>query len=315
METHHVAPGCCVLALLLICAVGADEGGRNVTVTFDDLPATASTADAGSLTRLNQKLLASVQKYRIPAVGFVNEGKLFEGGSSVDVEARSHILEMWLDAGLELGNHTYSHGDLNRMPLEAFQADVMRGEIVTRPLMKKRGRELRYFRHPFLRVGEELSKRRAFESFLKQRGYVVAPVTIDNDEFVFALAYDSATRRGDAAAATKIAHEYVRYMEHVVSYFEGVSQRVTGRLVPQVLLLHVSNLNADHFAAVAEMLVRRRYSFVSLEDALKDVAYELPDTFVGAPGNSWFNHWEITAGRKPVPTPAPPEWVSVYSRQ
>ncbi len=94
-----------------------------VAVTFDDLPATASTTDAGSLTRLNQKLLASVRKHRIPAVGFVNEAKLFEGGSRADVEARSHILEMWLDAGLELGNHTYSHADLNRMPLEAFQAE------------------------------------------------------------------------------------------------------------------------------------------------------------------------------------------------
>jgi peptidoglycan/xylan/chitin deacetylase (PgdA/CDA1 family) len=315
MKKHWVALWGGVLALLLICRVVADESGRKVAVTFDDLPATASTADAGSLTRLNQKLLASVQKYRIPAIGFVNEGKLFEGEGSVDVEARSHILEMWLDAGLELGNHTYSHGDLNRMPLEAFQADVMRGEVVTRALVKKRGRQLRYFRHPFLRVGEELAKRRAFESFLKQRGYVIAPVTIDNDEFVFALAYDSASRRGDAAAAAKIADEYVRYMENVFSYFEDVSQRVTGRLVPQVLLLHASNLNADHFAAVAEMLVRRGYTFVSLGDALKDAAYELPDTFVGAPANSWFNHWEITAGRKPVPTPAPPEWVSAYTRQ
>ncbi len=286
-----------------------------VAVTFDDLPATASATDAGSLTRLNQKLLASVRKHRIPAVGFVNEAKLFEGGSRADVEARSHILEMWLDAGLELGNHTYSHADLNRMPLEAFQADVIRGEIVSRRLMKERNRELRYFRHPFLRVGDELSKRRAFESFLKQRGYVIAPVTVDNDEFVFALAYDGASRRGDAAAAATIADEYVRYMEHVFSYFEDVSRRVTGRLVSQVLLLHASNLNADHFAAVADMLVRRGYSFVSLEEALKDPAYELPDTFVGSPGNSWFNHWEITAGRKPVPTPAPPEWVSAYSRR
>ena len=69
-----------------------------------------------------------------------------------------------------------------------FTEQVIRGEIVSRRVMKERNRELRYFRHPFLRVGDELSKRRAFESFLKQRGYVIAPVTVDNDEFVFALA-------------------------------------------------------------------------------------------------------------------------------
>ena len=144
---------------------------------------------------------------------------------------------------------------------------------------------------------------------------MVAPVTVDNDEFVYAAAYDAALRRRDAAAARKIADDYLRYMAQVFSFFEGVSRQVAGREIPQVLLLHANNLNADRFAALAEMLAGRGYRFVSLEEALKDQAYRLPDDFVGAPGNSWFNHWEITAGRKPVPTPAPPEWVWAYSRQ
>jgi peptidoglycan/xylan/chitin deacetylase (PgdA/CDA1 family) len=301
--------------VLWLCAVHATEGDRTVAVTFDDLPATAAFAnDLSGLTRLTRNLVASVREHRVPAVGFVNEGKLFEGGSAT-VEARSRLLETWLDAGLELGNHTYSHGDLNRTPLEDFQADVVRGEVVTRRLMEGRGRRLRYFRHPFLHVGEELSKRRAFESFLERRGYVVAPVTIDNDEFVFAAAYDAALRRRDAVGAAKIADEYLRYMEQVVSFFEDVSRRVTGREIPQVLLLHANHLNADRFARFAGMLVGRGYRFVSLEEALEDPAYRRPDDFVGAPGNSWFSHWEISAGRKAVPTPAPPGWVSGYGRQ
>jgi len=104
-------------------------------------------------------------------------------------------------------------------------------------------------------------------------------------------------------------------MEQVFAFFEDASRQVTGREIPQVLLLHANNLNADGFAQVAEMLVRRGYRFVSLEEALKDEAYRLPDNFVGAPGNSWFNHWSITAGRKPVPTPAPPEWITISSKQ
>jgi peptidoglycan/xylan/chitin deacetylase (PgdA/CDA1 family) len=299
--------------IVLICGVHADERDRMVAVTFDDLPATASAAsDASSLTRLTQDLLDSVRKYRVPAVGFVNEGKLFVDKGSAGVEARSRLLAMWLDAGLELGNHTYSHGDLNRMTLDEFQADVIRGEAITRKLMAAKGRNLRYFRHPFLHVGEELPKRRAFEAFLQRRGYVVAPVTIDNDEFVFAAAYDAALRRRDAAAAAKIAGEYLQYMDQVFSFFENVSRRVAGREIAQVLLLHANKLNADRFGLVAELLVGRGYRFVSLEEALTDHAYQRPDDFVGAPGNSWFNHWEITAGRRPVPTPAAPQWVATY---
>jgi peptidoglycan/xylan/chitin deacetylase (PgdA/CDA1 family) len=288
---------------------------RAVAVTFDDLPATPAGVvanDLASLQELTRKLLRAARKYNIPAVGFVNEGKLFvEGEGPGDVAGRIGLLRMWLDAGLELGNHTYSHQDLNTMPLDQFQADVLRGGTVTQELLKGKPQSLRYFRHPFLHVGSDLKVRRAFEDFLSRHGYTVVPVTVDNDEFVYAAAYARARRRGDTAAAERIADDYLRYMEQVFAFFEDVSRRVTGREIPQILLLHANTLNADRFDALAEALRDRGYRFVSVAQALEDPVYRLRDEFVGAPGNSWFHHWEVTAGRPPVPTPKPPEWVSV----
>jgi hypothetical protein len=92
-----------------------------------------------------------------------------------------------------------------------------------------------------------------------------------------------------------------------------VSRRVIGSEIPQILLLHANTLNADRFAALAGALVRRGYRFIPLAEALQDEAYRLPDQFVGTPGNSWYNHWEDTAGRKPVATPGPPEWIKKAS--
>jgi peptidoglycan/xylan/chitin deacetylase (PgdA/CDA1 family) len=288
---------------------------RTVAVTFDDLPATPAGVvadDVASLEELTRKLLTAVRTYSIPAVGFVNEGRLFvDGAGPGDVDGRIGLLRMWLDAGLELGNHTYSHRDLNTMPLDQFQADVLRGETVTRGLLKEKGQRPRYFRHPFLHVGSDLKVRRAFEAFLSNHGYTVAPVTIDNDEFVYAAAYARALRRGDTAVAGRIADDYLRYMDQVFTFYEDVSRRVTGREIPQILLLHANTLNADRFHALAEALRQRGYRFVSVARALEDRVYRLRDEFVGAPSNSWFNHWEITAGRPPVPTPKPPEWISL----
>ena len=288
---------------------------RAVAVTFDDLPATPAGVvanDVASLEELTGKLLSAVRKHNVPAVGFVNEGKLFvEGAGPGDADGRTGLLRMWLDAGLELGNHTYSHRDLNTMPLDQFQADVLRGETVTRGLAKQKKRKLRYFRHPFLHVGSDLKVRRAFEVFLSSHGYTVAPVTVDNDEFVYAAAYAKALAPRRYAAAMRIADDYLRYMDQVFTFFEDVSKRVTGREIPQILLLHANSLNADRFDALAEALRQRGYKFVSVAQALEDPVYRLRDEFVGAPGNSWFNHWEITAGRPPVPTPQPPEWISV----
>ena len=286
---------------------------RAVAVTFDDLPATGAgmvANDVASLTAMTRKLLNAVRMHAVPAVGFVNEGKLFHPGAAAgDAEGRIAVLRMWLNAGLELGNHTYSHRDLNHTPLEDFQADVIRGEAVTRKLADAAGMKLRYFRHPFLHVGQDIEQRRAFEKFLAGRGYTVAPVTVDNDDFVYAAAYASALRRRDAETAARVADDYLRYMDDVFTFFEAVSRRVLGREIPQVLILHANALNADRFDALAAAIVRRGYRFIPLDEALQDAAYRLPDDFVGAPSNSWLNHWEITAGRDPVPTPRPAEWV------
>lgn len=315
MRTSRVrGPLLAVAALLAVGAMPAATPERAVAVTFDDLPATSAgvvATDVASLEAMTRKLLAAVRTHRIPAVGFVNEEKLFVAGEGAGgVAARTNVLRMWLDAGLELGNHTYSHRDLNTLPLDQFQADVLRGETVTRDLMKPRGQQPRYFRHPFLHVGADLKGRRAFEAFLASRGYTVAPVTMDNDEFVYAAAYANALRRADSAAAARIADDYLRYMEQICTFFEDVSKRVTGREIPQILLLHANTLNADRFDTLAGMMKRRGYRFVSVAEALDDPAYRRRDDFVGAPGNSWFNHWEVTAGRPAVTTPAPPAWVS-----
>ncbi len=301
-------------AWLAAGAVTVAAADREVAVTFDDLPGPGGglvSNEVPALRENTRKLLAAFREHDVPVVGFVNEGKLFLAGEGPpDAVARTAVLEMWLEAGFELGNHTYSHRSLNRTPLEEFQADVVKGEAVTSRLLAARGRKLRYFRHPFLQVGLDLEKRRAFESFLAGRGYTIAPVTIDDDDYVFAALYADALRRGDTKAAERIGAAYLVYMAAVVPFVEEVAQRLTGREIRHVLLLHANTLNADYFGKVAESIRRRGYRFITLETALEDEAYRLPDTYVGEWGLSWLHHWETTAGRPRSPSPDPPDWIT-----
>jgi len=306
------ALACAALALLVVRpAPGAD---RSVAVTFDDLPGPPGglvSNDVAGLRENTRKLLATLSERHVPVVGFVNEGKLFvEGEGPADAEARKAVLKTWVDAGFELGNHTYSHRSLNSTPLDAFEADVRRGEPVTLSLLAERGKTLRYFRHPFLQVGLELDKRRAFEAFLADRGYTVAPVTVDNDDYVYAAVYADALRRGDPGFAAKVAADYLRYMDSVFAFVEGVSRALLGREVAQVLLVHASALNADHFGGLARVMEARGYRFVPLEEALQDEAYRRPDTYVGGWGISWLHHWELTSEKPRTPSPDPPDWVT-----
>jgi len=268
--------------------------GREVAITFDDLPiAGVLPRDIETSRELTRKLLAGVAAYHVPAIGFVNEDKLNAAGGTVDPQ-RVDLLRRWLDQGLELGNHAYSHPDLHLTPLDAFEADVLKGERVTRPLMAARGLTLRFFRHPFLHTGRDLEKRAAFERFLAEHGYRVAPVTIDNDEYIFARAYDYSAARGDAAAARRVADAYVPYMEAKVEFFERNSRELFDREIRQVLLVHANMLNADRFGELASMFERRGYRFISLERALLDPAFQSADTFVGTSGITWLHRWALT---------------------
>jgi peptidoglycan/xylan/chitin deacetylase (PgdA/CDA1 family) len=287
-----------------------NDARRTVAVTFDDLPFTGDEGKT-SLSELREftaKLLAALGAHKVPAVGFVNERKLEHEGEK---EARITLLKMWTDAGLELGNHTYAHASLYKMPLKAFEKQVVDGEPVTRSLLAARGMKLRYFRHPFLNTGPDLKTKEAFEKFLARRGYRVAPVTIDNAEWIFAQAYTQALQRGDQETARRIADEYVPYMERMFEFYERMSRELFGREIAQTLLVHANALNADHFGRIIEMMKRRGYTFVTLDEALRDKAYEHRDTYTGEVGISWLQRWAITRGQKFTKEPA----LSPYMEQ
>jgi len=294
------------IPLLLLAGTGHAQGTHAVAFTFDDLPAVrfSSVAEAEAIT---VKLLGHLRALGIPAIGFVNEGKLH---AAPEVSGQlTALLEAWLDAGFELGNHTYSHMRLFNNPLEQVQADVLRGERQTRRLLTARGLRPRYFRHPTLNTGPDLETKEAFERFLTVHGYLVAPVTIDNDEYLYALAYDRTRARGDSGVVGRLRADYVRYMEETFRFYEALSDSLLGRQPAQVLLLHANALNADVLPALAAMAAGRGYRFVSLEEALRDPAYGLPDRYVGSRGPSWLVRWALTRGRRPAEPPGIPAWV------
>jgi peptidoglycan/xylan/chitin deacetylase (PgdA/CDA1 family) len=282
-----------------------------VAVTFDDLPATGGERGVVSeVTAINRSITATIHRHHIPAVGFVNEIGL-ETDGQVDPK-RVAALSMWLDHGLELGNHTYSHPSIHKVSREDYFEDILKGERVTRPLVEAHGGTWRWFRYPFLQTGRDLDTKHAVEAFLAEHGYRIAPVTIDNGEWIFAKAYATATKQSDRRARKKLADAYVDYMNRKTDYWERSARALFARDIPQILLVHASRLNADNFDRIAAMLEKRGYRFVTLDAAVSDPAYSSPDTFIGAGGISWIHRWTLTAhGRAGVlpDEPAVPEWV------
>ncbi len=295
---------------LVICAVCIatailnskvySEPDRRVAFTFDDLPAGASDYMTGpEITDMTSRLVATLKQQGFPAVAFVNEKKLYKWG---EVDERIKALQMWVDAGFELGNHTFSHASLNRVGLREWEDEVVEGEPVIRLLLAQHNMKLRYFRHPYLDTGRDLQTRREAEAFLTARGYRIAPVTLDAWDWMFATVYDDARKRGDAAEQKEVAASYLSYSDAMFAYFEQLSKQIMGYEPKQVILLHANQLEADHVGDLADVFRNRGYRFITLEDALGDQAYSLPDTYVGE-GTGWLEHWAITQGKPPMGEP------------
>lgn len=306
-----------ILSMLLLPSQAmAASPDRRIAVTIDDLPwARLDRIAPPDLQARHARLIASLRAAKVPIVGFVNESKL-----EVDGEVRPERIAMlrdWRDAGFELGNHTWGHVDLHAVGVPAFQADILKGERQLRPLLAEQGAKPRWFRHPYLRAGRTAEDKAAVEDFLAQHGYRVAPVTVDNGEWVWAFAYanvlnSQADTPERGAILRRLERGYVPYMLNKLDYYEAQSQQLLGYNVPHVWLMHANELNAAAFDALVEGTRRRGYRFITLDEALRDPAYARPDGYTGRFGPSWLHRWAM-AERKPkefyAGEPAVPGWV------
>jgi len=288
------------LILILLLSGVATAQTRQVAITIDDLPrgGDGGPSNLDGIRSMTQKLLVPFREQKIPVIGFVNEGRQQLGPEGVRT-----ILDMWLDAGAELGNHAYSHPDINNVPLDTYTADILKGEPITRAALAAHGKMLEFFRHPYLHAGATPDVKKGLQSFLDQHGYRVAPVTIDDADYEFAALYTRPESRD------RVMKEYVPYMESVVAFFEQRAVEVTGHEIPQILLIHASQMNADLMPDLLAMFKHRGYSFITLSQALKDPVYSLPENYAGRGGFSWIHRWSQTKGMPNKGEPDPPAWV------
>jgi peptidoglycan/xylan/chitin deacetylase (PgdA/CDA1 family) len=283
------------------------EAGRTVALTFDDLPEVFSR-DVPSMRRNTTELLRVLKAHHAPAIGFVNEGKLHAPG---EIDARIEVLKQWVDAGMNLGNHTYSHLRLLNTPLARYEDDVIQGEVITRRLMSVRQPYQLYFRHPYTSTGPNKAVKAAFENFLRERGYKVAPFTIENSDYIFNRIYFDARRNNDAALMERLRKAYLDYNDGQFELMEHLSTEMFGREITQILLFHANDINADCLDEMLKRLEARGYRFVTLDQALEDKAYQTPDDYIGTNGPSWLHRWTVALGLKMTLArePDPPKWV------
>ncbi|HGF1488238.1 TPA: alpha/beta fold hydrolase, partial [Legionella pneumophila] len=274
-------------ALFLFC-YQAFSYANEIAITFDDLPASIEES-IEEQALINQRIVNALIKYRVPAIGFVNEGKLYRTN---ETQEKINLLKLWVDNGFDLGNHTYSHLSLSSLTSEQFKAEVINGSKISKQLMQSAGRQYHYFRHPYLDTGKTLEIRSKFESFLKNEGYLVAPVTIDTDDWKFNQQLHEFPQNKD-----KIIQSYLKHTRAKFAFYESASKQIFGRNINQTWLLHANLINSLAIESLLTIAEEYGYHFISLDEALQDKAYLSADAYYAPFGVSWLYRWDFTRGK------------------
>jgi peptidoglycan/xylan/chitin deacetylase (PgdA/CDA1 family) len=308
---------CACTFIVVLGSSGIFAQKRTVAITVDDLPyapggAVADAAgEASQAENVNRRLLAAFRARHVPVTGFVIQKRVDELGA-----AGPKILRRWMSEGLDLGNHTYSHPDINALTIEQIQEEIVRGELTTGPLIKEAGKRLEFFRFPMNHTGDTKAKHDAMAEFLVRRGYELATCTIDTSDYVFNQAYVRMLANHDAASAGRLRRDYLAYTDTEIDYYAALNRRVLGYEPPEVMLLHDNRLNADVIEQLLDMFQHKRYEFVTLASAQSDPAYRTPETYITKFGPMWGYRW---ASERKVKVNGsletdPPRWISEYGK-
>lgn len=255
-KRHYLYP---LLSLSLLCCNSFAQT-REIAITIDDLPLVASQMNTpGNQQRSTERFMRIIQTLadnKVPATGFVIAGAIENG--------QWEFLEKFRDAGFTIGNHTYSHYNLNSMNADKYIADIDRADQKLTPLLS----EPKYFRYPYLAEGNKVSKPKVLE-YLNEHHYVVAPVTIDSKDFEFNERLYKVPYRTRSTYINTLKGSYLAYIWKQTLRAE---KKAGEQPVKQILLIHSNVLNSYLLGDIIKMYKDNGYTFITLTEALKNPA-------------------------------------------
>jgi peptidoglycan/xylan/chitin deacetylase (PgdA/CDA1 family) len=252
--------------LLLIAAMTGVSTAQKLAITMDDLPLNGMLPAGVTREETTRNVLAILKKRRVPPVyGFLNSKKI--EGSADGAEA----LKLWA-AAEPVGNHTYSHMNLEENLAEAFERDIEQNEPALELLAS--ADNWHWLRYPYLHEGDTVEKRRAVRAYLKARGYRMAQVSLDWEDYLWNTAYARCVEKKDSKSMAWLRSSYLNTAAEFLDLGREQAKLIYGHDINHVLLMHLGAFSSAILPDVLDLLKKRGFKLVTLEEAESDPVYE-----------------------------------------
>ena len=256
-----------VAAAMLLASSAAAQSPRQlqIAITVDDLPVHGSYPAGVTPRQVSNEMLAALKAHHVPATGFVNAVKV------QDEPDTQRVLRDWRDAGMLLGNHTWSHRHLSEMTLAEFEQEVTKNEPTLAGLGGRS--DWRWLRYPFLDEGKDAQQRAAAREILAKHGYRVAAVSLSFGDWQWTAPYARCASAHDKRAVAELERMYMAAAREDLQVSRDAAHKLFGRDVPLVLLMHVSAMSARMMPQVIQLYRGAGARFVTLAQAERDPVY------------------------------------------
>lgn len=256
--------------VLLLFSACLPAPGQQMAITFDDLPASGPRPSEVSRLAIADSILATLKQQKMPPVyGFLN------GVRTQEAPVTLEVLAAWRAAGQPLGNHTWSHPDLEAITPVQFEAEILKNEPLLQHYMA--GEDWHWLRYPFLHEGETLEKHRLVRAWLKTHGYRVADVSMDFEDYLWNEPYARCLARKDKPSIQQLHDSYLATGASYIDTYRTLARNLYGHDIPYILLLHAGAFDAHMLPELLELYRNRGFTFISLPQAESDAAYADPD--------------------------------------
>jgi peptidoglycan/xylan/chitin deacetylase (PgdA/CDA1 family) len=277
----------------------AQQGPLQVAFTFDDLPAHGPLPPGEYRPEPIRTIIKTLKtEHMPPTYGFVN------GFRTAEYPYQAELLREWLASGNPLGNHTWSHPPLDKSSTKKYIHNIAENE----PLLEKVDPlgDWHWFRFPYLEEGDTLAKRNAVRDYLLGHHYKIAEVTLDFGDYLWNDSYARCAAKKDDAAIVSLHDSYLATADEYITYSRTLSQRLYGRDIPYVLLLHVGAFDAKMLPDLIALFRKRGFEFVSLPQAESDPVYSV-DPKIAYPGGGLLMELAATKRNVALPNATEPE--------
>ena len=249
-------------------ALAGNAGAQQIAITFDDLPAHGPLPPGETRMQVAEMVIRALHRAHVPPTyGFVNGILVQQQPDTIGV------LGAWRAAGNPLGNHTWSHMNLNQHSLEDFEGDITHNEQLLQLQMKGQD-DWHWLRYPYLAEGDTPEKKMGVRAFLAKHGYKIAGVTMSFADYEWNEPYARCSEKQDVGGIAWLERSYLRAAEENIGYERELAKELYGHDIPYVLLMHIGAFDARMLPRLLNVYRRRGFTFVSLQQAERDPFYQ-----------------------------------------